>query len=299
MPKHVRRRRRNSATEPAAPLDDASSGGDPVAAVGPSYDDGIPWAETSDTMAIAGSFDQGISDEGNDTESLDAGALEWEAAEDMSSPEADWFGPSALDHETYAARRDVSLASMLMLGADSYQRIDGMGLARKALEAPSTGDSRLDLTDEERWMLANGRAWCMLVHGDLGHRSRLDDPFVVADAERYVEIARGLVPESPHLETTTALLRLRQGRTGEALESAQRAIEAFALLPDHRRSGRTQGDATLAVLTFALVTAESGYIDAAQALGAVCRAIRTPVDVDDVAFAALMTQLEQALGQRA
>lgn len=271
--KHVRRRRRNSSGAPVS--FDAQAGADGISAIEEPSDPPTPEAGSSGAESSDGSFGSG------------------------SSPDADWFGPSSLDDEAYAARRDVSLASMLMLGSDPYQRIDGMGLARKALEAAVTGDSRLDLSEDERLMLANARAWCMLVHGDLGHRSRLDDPFVLADAERYVAIARGLAPGSPHVDTTAALFELRKGRTREALENAQRAIVVLGSLPDHQRSGRTQGDATLAVLTLALVTVEWGDVDGAQALAAVARAVRSPVDVDDVAFAALMTQLEQALTRRA
>jgi hypothetical protein len=184
---------------------------------------------------------------------------------------------------------------MLMLGTSPYQRIDGMGLARKALEAPSTGDPRRDLSDEERSMLANARAWCLLVHGDLGHRSRLDDPFVLADAERHVGVAGAIVPGSPYIETTASLLRLRQGRLGEALESAQRALDGFARLPDHQRGGRTQGGAILAVVMLALVLASSGDMYGARALGASARAVRTPLDLDDAAFAALLREVDEAI----
>ncbi len=107
-------------------------------------------------------------------------------------------------------------------------------------------------------MLANARAWCLLVHGDLGHRSRLDDPFVLADAERHVEVARGISPQDPCVETTLALLRLRQGRPQKPPKSIEGAMEAFAQLPDHERSGRTQAAAILAALTHALVAASSG-----------------------------------------
>ena len=76
---------------------------------------------------------------------------------------------------TRHARR-FPLAAMLMLGEHAWQRIDGMGLARQALETPVTGDPRVDLSEDERFLLANGRAWCLVVHSDLGHGGRRDDP---------------------------------------------------------------------------------------------------------------------------
>ena len=124
------------------------------------------------------------------TGSLDTGPVEGGSSGGEPAPDEDWFGSDQPGEDSYAARMDVSLACMLMLGASPYQRIDGMGLARKALEEPSIGDSRRDISVEERSILANARAWCLLVHGDLGHLSRLYDPFVLADAERFVEVAR-------------------------------------------------------------------------------------------------------------
>jgi hypothetical protein len=220
------------------------------------------------------------------------------APDGESWPEEDnGFEPSQAGEDVYAARRDVSLASMLMLGTTPYQRIDGMGLARKALEAPVSGDPRQDLSEDERFMLANARAWCLVVHGDLGHQSRLDDPFVLADAERYAEIASGIRPGSPYVETTRALLRLRQGRIEEGLESAQRAVAGFARLPDHQRSGRTQGAAILTVVTVALAEALSGDLNEAQVLGTAARAVWTSLDTDEAAFTALIGEVDQALGR--
>ncbi len=212
-----------------------------------------------------------------------------------SSPDEDWFAPSDEEEARYAAGMDVSLASMLMLGTTAYQRVDGMGLARKALEAPPTGDPRRDLSADERFLLANARAWCLLVHGDLGHRGRLDDPFVLADAERYLTIARGTVPDSPHAGTTLALLQLRQGTAEEALQTARRTVESFAQLPDHQRTGNTGGAALLAVVTLALASASCGEAAVAQALSLAARAARTSLEIDEAAFAALMTQLDVAL----
>ena len=194
---------------------------------------------------------------------------------------------------------DVSLASMLMLGTSSYQRIDGMGLARKALEALPTGDTRRDLSEDERSMLANARAWCLLVHGDLGHRSRLDDPFVLADAERYVAIALRIAPGSPYVVTTEALLRFRQGRTEEATQSAQQALDAFACLPDNLRSGRTQAGAILALATLALIAAASGDLYGARAFVTAARAVRTPLDIDDAAFTALLAEVGDSITRSA
>ena len=207
----------------------------------------------------------------------------------------DWFSPSDPGDDGSAARLDVSLASMLMLGATSYQRIDGMGMARRALEAASTEDARRDLSDDERLLLTNGRAWCLLVHGDLGHRSRLDDPFVLADAERSVEEARQLAPDNPQGETSLALLRIRQGRIEEALQSAQRAVEAYARMDDHRRDGTTQGGALLAMVTLALALASSGDTTTARWLAEAARAVRVPMDLDEAGFSALMTQLEETV----
>jgi hypothetical protein len=194
---------------------------------------------------------------------------------------------------------DVSLASMLMLGTTSYQRIDGLGMARKALEAPATGDPRRDLTEEERLLLTNARAWCLLVHGDLGHRARLDDPFVLAEAERSVEEVRRLAPDTPQCETNVALLRIRQGRITEALLSAQRAVEGFAQMPDHQRNGGTQGAALLALLTLALAMASNADPATARWLVEAARAVRVPLDLDEPAFAALLTQVEEAVAPSA
>ena len=202
-----------------------------------------------------------------------------------------WFGPAEQGPEQDDPRHHVSLATMLMLGENPWQRIDGMGMARDALEAPITGDSRRDLSDQERFFLANGRAWCLLVHGDLAQLQRRDDPIVLADASSFAELAHAVSPTDPHLHTTFALLRFRQGRTSEALVAARGAVDAFGSLPDRDRNGRTQGAAVLAVLTLALVTAASGDHATARTLAAVARATRSPLDVDDVAFGALLAEL--------
>jgi hypothetical protein len=204
----------------------------------------------------------------------------------------DWFAPADLGEDDYAPRLDVSLAVMLMLGANSWQRIDGMGMARKALEAPQTGDPRHDLSDEERFEMANGRAWCLLVHADLAHHGRRDDPFVLADAGRHLKIAQELDPANPRVETTLALLLLREGRPDEAMEVACRAVEAFGRLADERRSGRTQGAAVLAIVTLALVTEMTGDPAVSASLVAAARALRSPLDVDDAAFGALLSEAE-------
>ena len=180
-----------------------------------------------------------------------------------------------------------------MLGANSWQRIDGMGMARQALEAPQTGDPRHDLSDEERFEMANGRAWCLLVHADLAHHGRRDDPFVLADARRHLEIAHELDPSNPRLETTLALFRLREGKLDQAKEIASRAVDAFGRLADDRRSGRTQGAALLALVTLALASARTGETAISAALAAAARAVRSPLDIDDAAFAALLSELER------
>ena len=213
-------------------------------------------------------------------------------ADDAQVGAPDWFGPSSLAEDDYTPRLDVSLAAMLMLGANPWQRIDGMGMARQALEAPRTGDVRNDLSDEERFEMANGRAWCLLVHADLAHHGRRDDPFVLADAGRHLAMAHELDPANPRLATTLALLRLRQGKLDEAMKAARHTVDAFGRLPDERRSGRTQGAALLAVLTLALVSASTGDPVASASLALAARAMRSPLDVDDAAFAALLSELE-------
>ena len=207
----------------------------------------------------------------------------------------DWFGPSQPGEEEYAPRKDVPLASMLMLGENPWQRIDGMGMARQALEAAPTSDGRHDLTDDERFLLANGRAWCLAVHADLAHQGRRDDPFVLADIGRHLEEAEAIAPGNPQLHTTWALLRLRQGRTDEGLECARRAVQTFGSMPDHERSGRTQGAAILALVTLALVTAASGDLATARLLGGAARAVWTPLDIDEAAYTSLMAELSERL----
>jgi hypothetical protein len=217
--------------------------------------------------------------------------------DDAAAAAPDWFGPSDFAEDDYAPRLDVSLAAMLMLGANPWQRIDGMGMARQALEAPRSGDVRHDLSDEERFEMANGRAWCLLVHADLAHHGRRDDPFVLADASRHLTMANELDPANPRLAATLALLRLRQGRQEEAMQAARYAVDAFGRLADERRSGRTQGVALLAVLTLALVSARNGDREVSASLAAAATAVRSPLDVDDAAFAALLAEIEGANGR--
>jgi hypothetical protein len=278
--KHTRRRWRGSPAQP------------PVPPVDPSREDA---SRGDDALGPTGAFfDSGDAEDG----SLDTGAVEAGSSGGEQAPDEDWFGSDQPGEDSYAARMDVSLASMLMLGASPYQRIDGMGLARKALEEPPIGDSRRDITAEERSILANARAWCLLVHGDLGHLSRLDDPFVLADAERFVEVARRVSPGNPSVETTLALLRLRQGRTAEATEIIEEAMEGFAAVPEHERSGRTQGAAILGVVTHALVAASSGDLHAARVLVSAARAVVAPIDLDEAAFTALLAQVEGLIASR-
>jgi hypothetical protein len=282
--KYLRRHRGGSSEESNNFPEFASAGGDPVIPDDVFVDHG----PSDPGRLVAGPFKEEALDG-------DSGGAESIGREVLT--DEDWFGPSQSDDDSYAARRDVSLASMLMLGGSPYQRIDGMGLARKALETPLAGDPRWDISEEERSMLGNARAWCLLVHGDLGHRSRLDDPFVLADAERSVAAARVMTPENPNIETTLALLRLRQNRMDEALESAQRALELFAAVPEHQRSGRTQGAATLAVVTHALVAACSGDVHGARVLSAAARAVVTPLDLDEAAFTSLLAEVERTIAR--
>lgn len=280
--KHLRRRRGGSSEEATTYPRGQPSREDPV----------IP----DDVFLDHGPSDPGRFVTGRfEEEAFGGDAVKAESFRPEAVTDEDWFGPSRADDDSYAARRDVSLASMLMLGGSPYQRIDGMGLARKALETPPTGDPRRDISEEERSLLGNARAWCLLVHGDLGHRSRLDDPFVLADAERFVEAARGMAPGNPNIETTMALLRLRQDRMEDALESAEHALEVFASIPEHQRNGRTQGAATLAVVTRALVAASSGDLHGARVLSAAARAVVTPLDLDEAAFTALLAELDRTI----
>jgi hypothetical protein len=213
---------------------------------------------------------------------------------DEGEAPTDWFGPDeSADPGGYAPRRDAPLAGMLMLGAQSWQRIDGMGLARKALEADATGDTRRDLSSEECFLLANGRAWCLLVHGDLGHQGRNDDPFVLADAARHLELAQQADPTNPAALTTLGLLRLRENDVPAAVATARQAVESFAALPDERRTGRTQAAATLALVTLGLACAASGELVMAQALTDAARAARSPLDLDEAAFAALTSEVSK------
>jgi hypothetical protein len=208
----------------------------------------------------------------------------------------DWFGPAAPGDEVYAARQEAPLAAMLMLGEHPWQRIDGMGLARQALEAPTTGDQRMDLSDEERFLLANGRAWCLVVHSDLGHGGRSDDPIVLADAQRHVEQAQTVASRASQKAQaliTQALIDFRREGPQEALAEARNAVAAFAAVPDAERSGQNQGAACLAVVILALVTAAAGDRAVAGYLSGTALALRPPLDVDQVAFGALMNELSE------
>jgi hypothetical protein len=217
--------------------------------------------------------------------------------DDEANAPDDWFGPDETGEvEGYLPQRDVPLAAMLMLGGQPWQRIDGMGLARKALEAEVTGDQRRDLSDGERFLLANGRAWCLLVHGDLGHQGRRDDPFVLSDAGRHLEMAQQTDPTNPAALTTLALLRLREADVEAALEAGRQAVEAFAALPDERRTGLTQASAVLALVTMGLVCAASGDTESAEVLVVAARATRSPLDLDEASFAALTGEIAERTG---
>jgi hypothetical protein len=237
-----------------------------------------------------GPGDRGWSDESRFETDLRAS----ESSGEADGVEPDWFAPPDAGEEAYAARQEAPLAAMLMLGEHAWQRIDGMGLARQALEAPTTGDPRVDLSDDERFLLANGRAWCLVVHSDLGHGGRRDDPIVLRDAERHTELAQNAARsdvQRAQVLTTEALVRYRWEGSQDALSLAQASVDAFAVLPDNERSGQSQGAASLGVLTLALLTAASGDIEAALNLGRAAGALRPPLDVDQPAFAALLTEL--------
>jgi hypothetical protein len=198
-----------------------------------------------------------------------------EAAPEAALPEPDWFAPPSA-------------------GEHAWQRIDGMGLARQALESPAAGDPRVDLSQDERFLLANGRAWCLVVHSDLGHGGRRDDPIVLADAQRHVELAQSMAArdaQRAQVLTTAALIAFRRGGWQDAVGLAQAAVDSFAVLPDNERSGQSQGTASLAVLTLALLTAASGETEVALNLARAAGALRPPLDVDQAAFGALLTEL--------
>ena len=207
----------------------------------------------------------------------------------------DWLGAPPSE-DAHVARLDVPLAVMLMLGESPWQRIDGMGLARQALEAPVTGDRRRDLSGEERFMLANGRAWCLAVHADLAPQGRRDDPIVITDADRYATEALAIGPDNPQALTTRALIALRRGRSDQAVEWAGRAVRSFGGLADAEGTGRVHGPAVLAVVTLALARAGSGDRDTARTLGEAARAVRIGLDIDATAFGALMAELSDAVG---
>jgi hypothetical protein len=206
---------------------------------------------------------------------------------DRTGPEEPW------DEKLGLPDQDVALASMLMLGAQPWQRIDGMGMARHALEAPLTGDQRRDMTDQERFLLANGRAWCLLVFGDLGHQGRKDDPFVLADAERHVALGERLSPRHPRIATTKSLLSLRQGANAQALKGAREVIDRLGVWPEHDRNAETQGVALLAILVLALAEQAVGNDAGAGLLAKAVQAVRTSFEVDATALASLLGELRK------
>ena len=141
----------------------------------------------------------------------------------------------------------LSLASMLMLGATSYQRIDGMGLARKALEAELTGDPRPNLSVEERCLLASARAWCLLVHGDLGMPPGPMTPSWWP-MRNVISRPRGTRAGKPHAEPPR-LAAAPPGPPNRGPRGSGRGGSGFARLPDHQRNSSTQGAAVLASRT--------------------------------------------------
>jgi hypothetical protein len=215
---------------------------------------------------------------------------------DEVEPPVDWLDLAGREDDR--PRHDVPLALMLMLGTSPWQRIDGMGIARQALEAPATGDPRHDLTDSERLMLANGRAWCHAVHADLSPITGHNDPIVLSDANRYAELAFAMAPREPVVATTRALICLRQGRIDDAIRIAHGAVEAFGSLTDRQRDAQAHGSAVLAVVTLALTTATAGDHLTAFALAAAARAMRTAIDIDEAAFASLSSEISDLLDQQ-
>lgn len=213
-------------------------------------------------------------------------------------PLTDWLDPPEEGEDGHSPRHDVALAMMLMLGANPWQRIDGMGMARTALEAAETSVHAGEVTDDECIMLANARAWCHAVHADLSLTGQRDDPIVVADANRYVEMARAMDPHGPVVTTTLALLRIRQNRIDDAVQIAQDAVQAFGCITDGARTGRVHGSAVLAVMTLALAQARAGECSSARDLANAAFAVRTPLDIDDVALSSLMSEVSAIVGTR-
>ena len=145
---------------------------------------------------------------------------------DLSDSNDDGAGP----------HNDASLALMLMAGPNPWQRIDGMGMARTALETAPTGNEWRDLNHNERLMLANGRAWCHAVYGDLSSNRIRNDPVVLVDAVRYASLAYEINPHEPEVSTTLALIALRQGRLNDAFGFAHAAVDSFASLTDRQHA---------------------------------------------------------------
>jgi hypothetical protein len=149
------------------------------------------------------------------------------------------------------------------------------------------------MTDEQRFLLANGRAWCLLVYGDLGHQGRRDDPFVLADAERHMALGERLSPGNPRLGTTKSLFFLRQGAIDQALKSAREVVDRFGAWPEHHRDAETQGVALLALLVLALAERAVGNAAAAELLATAVQAVRTSFEVDGNALRSLLAELHE------
>ena len=90
-----------------------------------------------------------------------------------------------------------------------------------------------------------------MVHSDLGHGGRSDDPIVLADAQRHVEQAQSVATQASQKAQaliTQALIDFRREGPQEALIEARNAAAAFAAVPDPERSGQNQGAACLAIV---------------------------------------------------
>jgi hypothetical protein len=196
-------------------------------------------------------------------------------------------------------RRDVALAIMLMLAPEPWLRVDGMSLARQALDAPSTGDPRRDLKDYERGMLADGRARCLVLHCDLMLGSTREDPIVAYEASRYAEFAMRLAPDDAEVTITLALVRLRQRRAEEASELARRALEALGADPYAASDGRVQSAALLSMLILAISSMHMGDRPTAWALVDVISSAPAPLEVDEVGCARLIAELNDLLASDA
>lgn len=191
-----------------------------------------------------------------------------------------------------APRRDVAHALLLMLSPRAAMRIDGIGLARQALDHRRTGDARRDLTDDERGLVAGARAWCMAVHSDLAIGTIDGDPILLAEAERHAVEAYQLRPQDPQVVATLALVRHRQGRHADAVAWAEWAVTWIGQHPDLQVDGRLAATLATTLLVLALARWRLNDSLVAAELVEAAGAWRDTLELDDVAFAALAAETD-------